>query len=338
MNLPELNTRTRATVELLPQFGWDGAPCLVVVIKQRFVIHHMRVLERERGAQVRLVDELWEPDVPESTIRYPADGCLGKPSTDVVVVGSAMAPHAKPVTELDVRVQVGPVLKLLKVFGLRVWFRGVLGVTLTAPRPFQAVPLRWEYAYGGMDASNPKKLAHEPRNPVGRGVVADTEKLLHKPGPQIEDPADLISSTRTRPAPAGVGALGPQFEPRAGYAGTYDDRWQKERMPLFPLDFDKRFFQVAAPGLVSPSYLRGGESVALVGLCEAGPLEFELPKLAFFVGSQTVKGAQEHRPVLDTVLLEPNERRFEMTWRSCVPVPRRVSELKAITVYEKEFR
>ncbi|WP_224372269.1 DUF2169 family type VI secretion system accessory protein [Hyalangium versicolor] len=338
MNLPELNTRTRATVELLPQFGLDGAPCLVVVIKQQFVVHHMRVLERQNGAQVRLVDELWEPDAPESTIRYPADGCLGKPSTDVVVVGNAMAPHSKSVTELDVHVQVGPVRKQLKVFGLRVWFRGALGMALTAPRPFQSVPLRWEYAYGGMDTSNPKKLAREPRNPVGRGVVADTDTLLHKPGPQIEDPSELISSARTRPAPTGVGALGPQFEPRARYAGTYDDRWQKERMPLPPLDFDKRFFQVAAPGLVSPSYLRGGESVVLVGLCEGGPLEFELPKLAFFVGSRTVKGDQEYRPVLDTVLFEPNERRIEMTWRSCIPVPRRAHDLKAVTVYEKEFR
>ncbi|WP_224244448.1 DUF2169 family type VI secretion system accessory protein [Hyalangium gracile] len=337
MNLPELNTRTDATVELLPKFGLDGAPCYVVVIKQRFSVQPMGAVRRETGAKVRLVDEPWDPDVPESSIRYPSDACLRKPSTDVVVVGSAVAVDAQPVTELDVRVQVGPVSKQLKVFGLRVWFKGALGMTLTPPKPFQSLPLRWEYAYGGMDTSNPKELAHEPRNPVGRGVVADSDSLLHKPGPQIEDPDDLIRGARSRPAPAGVGPIGPGVEPRLRYAGTYDDRWQKERMPLPPLDFDERHNQVAAPGLICPSYLRGGEPVLLVGLHEDGPLEFELPRLAFYVGSQTVDGTQEHRPVLDTVLLEPNERRFELTWRSLVPVPKWARELKSITVFEKEF-
>jgi hypothetical protein len=169
-------------------------------------------------------------------------------------------------------------------------------------------------------------------------VVADPDTLLHKPGPQIEDPADLIRSIRSKPAPAGVGAIGPGFEPRARYAGTYDDRWERERMPLPPLDFDERHNQVAAPGLICSSYLRGGEAVTLVGLHPEGPLQFALPKLAFYVGSETANGRHEHRPVLDTVLLEPNERQFELTWRAIVPVPKRARDLSAITVYEKEFR
>jgi len=243
----------------------------------------------------------------------------------------------KPVKELDVWVRVGPVSKRLKVFGTRVWYPGVLGMTLSAAQPFQELPLRWEYAYGGMDTSNPERAAHEPRNPLGRGVAADPSTLKHQPGPQIEDPEILISSSRARPAPAGVGAIGPQFEPRLRYAGTYDDRWQKERMPLPPLDFDERHNQVAAPGLICPSYLRGGEPVELVGLHEEGPLQFELPKWAFYVGSWTAQGEQEHRPVLDTVLLEPNMRSFELTWRACVPVPKRARELASITVFEKEW-
>lgn len=335
---PELNTRTQATVRLLPQLGLDGAPCFIVVIKQGYTFSRPGQVRREPGAQVRLVDEPWEPDAEQSSIRLPTDMFLRKPSTDVVVVGSAVAPGRKPVKELDVWVRVGPVSKRLRVFGTRVWFAGALGMTLTAPQPFQELPLRWEYAYGGMDVSNPKKAAHEPRNPLGRGVAADPKTLVHQPGPQIEDPEALISSPRSRPAPAGVGAIGPQFEPRLRYAGTYDDRWQKERMPLPPLDFDERHNQVAAPGLICPSYLRGGEPVELVGLNAEGPLQFELPKLVFHVGSQTAQGQQEHRPVLDTVLLEPNAQRLELTWRAVVPVPKRARELKAITVFEKEWR
>ncbi|MCP3065272.1 DUF2169 domain-containing protein [Myxococcus sp. K38C18041901] len=336
MVLPELNTRTPATVQLLPQFGQDGAPCIAVVIKQRFSVVRIGHVRREGGAQVRRVDELWEPEAEQSSIRRPADVGLRKPSTDVVVAGSAMAVHGEPTKVLDVSVRVGPVGKRLRVFGTRVWYPGVVGLSLTAPQPFQEVPLRWELAYGGLDTSNPRKLAHEPRNPLGRGVVADADSLKHKPAPQIEDPSDLISSVRSRPTPAGVGAIGPQFEPRLRLAGTYDDRWQKERMPLPPLDFDERYRNVAAPGLVCPSYLTGGELVEVEGMSESGQLRFELPKLFFGVVAVTAQGDVEHRPVLDTVLLEPNERRFELTWRSVVPVPKRARELSAINVFEKE--
>jgi len=335
---PELNTRTQATVRLLPHLGLDGAPCFIVVIKQRCRFTRAGKVSRERGAEVRLVDELWEPEAEQGSIRRPTDMFLRKPSTDVVVAGTAVAPGRKPVKELDVWVLVGPVSKRLKVFGTRVWFPGALGMTLTAPLPFQELPLRWEYAYGGMDTSNPKRAVHEPRNPLGRGVAADSKTLVHQPAPQIEDPEALLSSARSRPAPAGIGAIGPHFEPRAGYAGTYDDRWQQERMPLPPLDFDERHNQVAAPGLICPSYLRGGERVELAGLSPEGPLQFELPKLVFHVGSQTPRGKQEHRPVLDTVLLEPGELSFELTWRACIPVPKRTRELESITVFEKEWR
>jgi len=334
---PEFNTRTQATVQLLPHLGMDGAPCLVVVVKQRFAVARSGAVSRQPGAEIRLVDEPWDPDAEQSSAKLPSDLCLRKPGTDVVVSGSAIPPRRKPMKEMDVTVRVGPVSKRLKVFGTRVWCQGVVGMTLSDPQPFQELPLRWEYAYGGMDTSDPKKVAHEPRNPFGRGVAADPSTLEHQPGPQIEDPDDLISSARSRPAPAGVGTIGSQFQPRLGYAGTYDDRWQKERMPLPPLDFDERHNQVATPGLITPSYLRGGEAVELVGLHEDGPLQFTLPKLAFNATAHTAQGKQEHRPVLDTVVLEPGERRFELAWRCCVPMPKRARELSSISVFEKAW-
>jgi len=338
MTPPELNTRTTATVNLVPQLGLDGAPCLVAIVKQRFAFDRSGVVRREPGAQLRLVDEPWDPEAEQSSIRRPGDLCLRKPGTDVVVSGGAISPQRRPVKELDVSVRVGPVSKRLKVFGTRVWSPGVARMTLSAPRPFVELSLRWEDAFGGLDTSDPKKPAHEPRNPLGKGVVADPRTLEHQPGPRIEDPDDLISSDRSRPEPAGVGAIGPQFEARLRYAGTYDDRWQKERMPLPPLDFDERHNQVAAPGLIAPAYLRGGEPVELVGLHDEGPLRFSLPKLAFNATAHAARGKQEYRPVLDLVLLEPNERIFELAWRCCIKVPKRARDLSAVSVFEKEWR
>jgi hypothetical protein len=336
LDQPALNQATPATVRLIPQLGMDGGTLIVVIIKQRFRVNRRNQVVRVEGAEVRLADEPWDEDNPEkSSVKYAADVCIRKPRTDVVLTGNAVAPGRHKVASLDVLVRVGAVETKLRVFGLRVWFKGIAGIGLTPPQPFEQLPLRWEYAYGGFDASDPEKPLEEPRNPVGRGLIRDPSALIHEPAPAIEDPADLISSHRSRPAPAGVGALGRHWAPRRSYAGTMDERWKKERMPLAPLDFDERYNQVATPKLITPSYLKGGETVELENLCSDGPLRFNLPRLAFFVGARTDKGLIEHRPVLDTIVLEPNERRFDLTWRTAVPMPRPNRRLRAIQVHEK---
>jgi hypothetical protein len=112
----------------------------------------------------------------------------------------------------------------------------------------------------------------------------------------------------------------------------------RERMPLPPLDFDDRFNQAAAPGLVAAGLLRGGEPVQLLNMSERGPMEFELPRLFFGVSARSDARSTEHRPVLDTVLLEPSARRLELTWRALVPLPRRAGLLRAIRVVEKVWQ
>ena len=154
-------------------------------------------------------------------------------------------------------------------------------------------------------------------------------------GPNVEDPEDLIAHDGTEPAPAGVGAIKRSWAPRRHYAGTYDEAWMKERMPLLPLDFDERFNQSAPPDQVSPEPLRGGERVEVMNMHEEGPFAFELPRVRWFVGLQTVDRLTEHRPQLDTVLLEPNERAVELTWRSTVTLPRRAMDIRHIQVHEK---
>jgi hypothetical protein len=337
MDAPPVRSGTSATVEAIPYYGLNGETVAIVLIKERFEAHPSSAVTRLGGAEVRYIDEPWDPDNPEiSSIKYPSDICLAKPSTDVIVVGSAMTRDRVPVRELDVLVRVGPVEKALRVFGLRVWYRGLTGLTMTNPEPFEALPMRWESAYGGSDFTEGQKPLEEPRNPVGRGVARSPNMLVHEPAPQIEDPRDLIHSHRSRPAPAGVGAIGRHWEPRRRYVGTIDERWMEERMPLLPLDHDPRFNQVATPELITPRPLSGGEDVRVLNMNDRAPLDFELPMIRFHVGSATsAHGEREHRPVLDTVLLEPNERRFELTWRSIVPLPRRPRDLHSITVYEK---
>jgi hypothetical protein len=336
VNPPPLAQDTEATVELLPQIAASGEGAIVVVVKQRFRVTAASKVVRVPGAKVNVADVPWDEDAPErSSLRLPSDLCLAKLATDVLVAGAAIAPGRSPVRQLDVGVRVGPIQKVLRVFGSRAWYRGVVGLALSAPEPFEEVPLRWEHAWGGRDDSDPKKPLEEPRNPVGRGVTRDPATLVHQLGPAIEDPAHPIGGGRAPPAPVGVGPIGRHYMPRRKYAGTYDDAWRKTRMPLPPLDYDPRFEQAAPPDQIAPGYLRGGEPVALVNMSAEGPLSFELPRLAFFVGARLDGALVEHRNAMDTLVLFPGERAFEMTWRAAIPVPRRRRRLEAIQVHEK---
>jgi hypothetical protein len=337
MNPPPLAKATLATVEILPQLTASGEGAFVTVVKQRFQVTHLGKAIRVPGAKVNVVDVPWDEDKPEtSSIRLPSDLCLHKPSTDVIVAGTAVAKGRAKVQKLDVGLRVGPIQKVLRVFGPRIWYRGLVGITLSDPEPFEELPLRWEYAWGGRDDSDPKKPLEEPRNPVGRGVARDPAALLHTQGPAIEDIEHLISTNRSAPPPAGVGPLGRHWMPRRKYAGTYDETWKKTRMPLPPADLDVRFDQVAPPDQIALSYLRGGEQVGMHNLCADGPLVFELPRLAFFVGGRLDGKLVEHRTAMDTLVLFPGERAFEMTWRAVVPAPRRQDRLEAIQVHERK--
>lgn len=333
MTQPPVSTRIDdVAVDIFELFDLEGARHWSLVIKQRWRWDpRTGRLDRIEGATVSPVDVPW-PDFMSP--KFPSDLFLRKPGADVVVVGHAVA--ASPVPELDVSVSVGPVTKALRVFGPRVWYRGVVGVVPSAPEKMERQALMWEDAYGGMDISNPEKIADEPRNPYGRGVAGDPKVLEHQPVPSIEDPRDLIRSARTKPAPAGVAAIGPNFEPRRSLAGTFDQKWQDERMPLLPLDFDWRHNQVAHPELVAPS-LRGDEPIAIMNIGWPGVQRTFVPRTVYQVDAIFDRGQAGFRPVLDTIVLMPDEHQMDVVHRTSIPIRRAPENVREVHVYEKRI-
>lgn len=334
---PPLSLNTAATAGVFPLLDKDGSVQLTVIIKQRFSFWRGRLIAAP-GAVIQPVNLPWDPDSPSSSIKVPGDLYIRKPGTDVVMVGEAMAPGERPVRELDVTVRVGPLHKTVRVFGTRAWYSGLGSVSPSPPLPFVRQPIRWEDAFGGMDISDPKHAIQEPRNPAGRGIAIRSETLVNQPVPHVEDPAHLLKSASSRPPPAGLGPLGPQFQQRLQYAGTMNQKWQDERCPLVPLDFDDRFQQLAVPELISPGFLRGGEPVECVGLHPLGPLVFELPRVTFGARASVGGVWLDGRPQLDTVLLQPNLAQAELTWRTSFLAPTPLSRMAAIEVFEKERR
>ena len=117
---------------------------------------------------------------------------------------------------------------------------------------------------------------------------------------------------------------------RAGYdvwAGTYDQKWLDDVFPFLPADFDERYFQ-SAPEDQQTEYLRGGEEIELVNLTPAGNTRFRVPKLNMPVEFAARAGGQvEQMGVIDTLIIEPDDNRFSVVWRTSYPLRRNIFEV-----------
>ncbi|KYG07373.1 hypothetical protein BE21_02560 [Sorangium cellulosum] len=339
MGHPAVDNQTPWAMEPLFLADEEGRPLLVVLVQATFTLHAVRGLERaEQQPPPNLAGELWGADAATSSYRFEPAFAFFKPATDVVLVGHAQAPrHAVP--ELQVVFRVGPVGKAVRVFGDRAWVRSGAAMVPSRPRPFDRIPLSYEHAFGGWDRSHPDPAKHafEPRNPVGMGFRAPdaaVEEGLRLPN--IEDPGEPLQRYGQAVAPAGVGFVSPDWQPRAALAGTYDEAWSKERMPLLPRDFDRRFFNAASKGLVAPGYLRGDEPVLVENASPFGRLSFRLPGLAAprcRVGLARRDDAQVELR-LDTVIVDTDVDRVALQYRGHVALRDGPHDVRAIAIEE----
>jgi hypothetical protein len=253
----------------------------------------------------------------------------------VALVGHAYPKHGRGRTS-DVGLQVGNLRKLVRVIGERRWVRSAAAWVVSGPIDFERMPLRWERDFGGRDETGPDKTKHsfEARNPVGTGfAVAQTrERLQGLPLPSIEDPRDPMTTWDSRPVPAGFGFVAPSWVPRCTLAGTYDEAWRKSRFPLLPRNFDERFHNAAVTDLVARPHLVGGEMVAVVGASTEGELVFPLPFVRLLATAWIRGKATTQRPVLDTIVIEPDEHRVSLTWRASFACLRRFLHIEAVMI------
>jgi hypothetical protein len=315
--------------------GWvrdrDGAEVWIVAVKCTFDINAdgSTRIAAQQPCVLRLPEH--HGDAGKSSIKYDGDLVLTKTTTDVILVGSAHAASGDPVQELVVEMTVGANSKRLRVNGDRVWN----GDAITSAQPFVTMPLVYERAFGGVDqrSSSPER-DWEWRNPVGTGYATRRAHVSGLRLPNVEYCDHSIRSWEDHPAPAGFGAICSHWQPRAAFAGSYDERWMRERQPLLPHDFDDRFFQCAPLDQQSPSFLTGGEPVHLVNLSSSAVLRFSLPRVSlqfdtlFFTGEERAHEA----PRLHTVILEPDHPRVSLVWHTSLACHSKVQKLEKTIV------
>lgn len=312
----------------VPFIAPDGREVVIAIVKATFIHRSGRLLPAEMQSPVRLADVAWHPDEDDSSIRYPSDVAPMKIGTDLVVVGEAIA--KKPVSSVDIGVQVRDVTVPLRVHGPRVYYRSFGSISVSQAALFERQPIIYELAYGG---HSDDFTVIEPRNPVGSGVAKHASDLDGRKAPSIEHPAHPITAASDTPEPAGFGAIGSHWLPRSSYAGTFDETWHATRMPLMPLDFDLRFFNVAHPSLHFKEALAPGDPISILGMHEDGLVRFELPAINLTVDGLTDDGRTlSARPAADTVLVEPGKDRIEITFRHTFPRGRGKTLLREIRV------
>jgi hypothetical protein len=317
----------------------DGVHEWIVAVRATFAIP-------ERG-RLQLADEQPPPLLlPEyngeeglSSLRYEADLAAPKPTTDVIVNGTAYAPGGRPTGLFPVTLGVDGLQKTLRVWGHRAFCRTSAGIEPSSPVPVTEMPIVYERAFGGHDATDPDPMRQrmDARNPVGCGVAVDPRTLLDRPVHNFDYP----DRDPANGGPAGFGAIASYWSPRRDLQGTYDKAWNESRKPLLPVDWDPRSLLCSPEDQRPGQPLRGGERVQLVNLTRSGLLQFDLPKIypVFTTYFSTVGGrrVEEHRARLATIVIEPDRARLIMVWLTSLLVYEDEDYLEETVVREKAY-
>ena len=290
---------------------------------------------------LKLADEQLEPLLaPEyngedglSSLRYEADLVSPKPTTDVLINGTAYAPNGRPSANFMIGARIGRMQKAIRVRGNRVWYEGAFGTAASSAQPITELPIIYEHAYGGYDQTDPdtQNQRMDSRNPVGCGVVADPDSRLGQSVPNFEYPNGNLE----KDGPAGFGAIASYWSPRREQTGTYDDAWEKNRFPLLPDDWSPYSLLCSPIDQRPQSYLVGGEPVELINLTPSGKLSFILPRVFLRFRTYIDNQIEEHQGRLASVIIEPDHPRVILVWQSCLEVRTNGDYLDKTIVSEK---
>jgi hypothetical protein len=318
----------------------DGRELLVVVAKGTFKIP-------ERGGQPELTEQqkqLVEADIFTgepgfSAPLYEIDYAPFKRYCDVLLVGSAYAPRGKPTTRVEVTLRLGPLLKSFAVTGDRYWESGNIAIRPGYAGLFDRMPISYDRAFGGIDNfhENEKKHSAYMSNPIGRGYHLQLSRAFvdGSPMPNTEELKRPVTMPNGNYAPMAFGPLGRGWDPRRQLAGTYDQNWIDNCFPFLPADFDVAYYQ-AAPKDQQMPYPKGGERVFLENLTPQGQTHFTLPEMEvpvvfFYKNGENLK----QKATIDTIVLEPDDGLFTLTWRATIPLKKNIFEMAQVLVGRK---
>jgi hypothetical protein len=239
-----------------------------------------------------------------------------------------------------VALQIGPISKSFAVVGDRVWKKGHFSLKPSQSKPFVAMPISYDTAFGGVDKSHEDPTKHRAymENPIGVGFHSflNSRFVNEKLFPNTEELRNPIKKPDGKYRPMSFGPIGRGWQPRYPLAGTYDQNWVDNVFPFLPADFNEAYYQSAPPDQQMP-YPKGGEIVTLVNLTPEGRTSFRLPFKNIVVWFFLKDGSEKDVPaVADTIVIEPNKGQFTITWRAALPLRKSMFEVELALIVESE--
>jgi hypothetical protein len=298
----------------------------VVVAKGTFdIVNGQRLRISSEQAAPILEDQYFDSDT-NSSLRFDSSLSPYKPATDVLVEATAWSPSERPEAEWISTIEVGDLMKSIRITGPRKWVRTRLGRRLTEVEPVEKVDVRYEKAFGGVSPIEPLDRCTE--NPVGTGYAAG-QFSDDVSCPQLLPPDMSVPVFGRYIPPMGIGPVAPAWNPRAIHGGTYDESWIQTRSPYLPLDFSYRYYNVASEGLTFSGFAKGDEIFRLINLSVERQLTFGLPGINLISLLKLDDGRILPGPVnLDTVELMVEAKRAYLQWRGIFPVCLNVREVE----------
>ncbi len=249
---------------------------------------------------------------PDGDLAYPSDFAWFKPRTDVLLSGTCYSRGGKPTPVSRVTFQVGQWSKQLVVIGNRTRQRKLkIFSTASEPEPFEKMKLSYARSYGG----EKYRL-----NPIGRG-----HRDGDNPFPNLVEPDQVVTTHTSRPQPAGFGAIPPAWLQRTHGQGTYGNRWEKERWPGFPADYDWSMQNAAPYDQQLLSRLKGDEKLFFENMHpEHAIYETRLPgiRTRWFLKEELPKGPRFREIKLepDTLWVDMDAEKLVLLWRGVADI------------------
>ena len=285
-----------------------GAWMLTFACKATYLVQPIECELAPEQEPLYEADRHWSDD-PAWSLHAPRDIVPIRPRADVVVVGHAFAPDGVPVRSLIARLVVADVDKTIEVFCDRtVTPDGVLH----EGQRFDKMPLIWERAACGPDASNPVGIQPRARDRFSDRALPN----LQPPGTVVQGPDDVIP-------PVGLGPIAPAWPLRSQKLGRHAATWSSDdwsRRPL-PQDIDASYFN-AAPRDQQAHALRDDERIVLDNLHpEHAHLVTHLPGYhpsAFVERPGKSPSSVSMRP--DLLWIDTDRSLCTLTWRGQIPL------------------
>lgn len=333
----ELLNATKMQAGYTMGVGSTGRESLVVAIKGTFSIpEHPSIMPVLMDEQLPLImADTYTGEPGFSAPEYEVDYSPTKTACDVLLLGGAHS-H-RPVSQVQVGIKVGTMSKTFMVRGDRNWKAGATGIYAGPAKPFVYMPITYDRAFGGVDNFLEDEKHHKAYmpNPIGAGYHKhlDSHLVNNTAMPNTEEINRPVTDPDDAYRPMSFGPIGRSWEPRYHHAGTYDEEWMDNQFPFLPKDFDNRYFQSAPLDQQIP-FPKGGEEVILINLCTGEPrVEFKLPVIDIPVVFFRKKGEKhETQAVIDTIIFEPNNGLFTVTWRANLPLKKNIFEIPQILV------